>query len=102
MFPIVAATLTALGALGLVISSLTYTTAASELIFNGAAICLVTGPLAFFGYVVIGLCIEFAYSERKPQLVTVYGSRRFRPTLLPSPPSITGCPRVYGESARGH
>ena len=71
MFPIVAATLTALGALGLVISSLTHTTAASELIFNGAAICLVTGPLAFFSYVMIGLCIEFAYFERKPQLVTV-------------------------------
>lgn len=75
MFPLIAATLTLVGALGLVISSLAHTSAASETIFNAAAICLVTGPLVFLSYVIVGLCIEFARFDRKPELVTVTISR---------------------------
>lgn len=78
---LIAAILTLVGALGLVISSLAHTSAASETIFNAAAICLVTGPLVFLSYVVIGLCIEFARFDRKPELVTV--SRLPPPPLAP-------------------
>jgi hypothetical protein len=76
----IAAILTAVGALGLVISSLVHTSAVSETIFGAAAICLVTGPLLFLSYVIIGLCIEFARLNRRPELVTV--------SPLPPPPRI--------------
>jgi hypothetical protein len=71
MFSLIAATLTLVGALGLVISSLAHTSAASEPIFNAAAICLVAGPLVFFSYVVIGLCVEFAHFDQEPEPVRV-------------------------------
>jgi hypothetical protein len=71
MFSLIAATLTLVGALGLVISSLAHTSAASEPIFNAAAICLVAGPLVFFSYVVIGLCVEFVHFDQEPEPVRV-------------------------------
>lgn len=77
MFSLIAATLTLVGALGLVISSLAHTSAASEPIFNAAAICLVAGPLVFFSYVVIGLCVEFVRFDREPEPLSV----------APAPPS---------------
>jgi hypothetical protein len=67
MFPLIAAVLTLVGALGLVISSLAHTSAVSEPIFNAAAVCLVAGPLVFFSYVVIGLCVEFMHFDREPE-----------------------------------
>jgi hypothetical protein len=81
MFILVAATLTLVGALGLVISSLAHTSAASEPIFNAAAVCLVAGPLVFFSYVVIGLYVEFMHFERE--------SVRVAP-ISPSPLAIVG------------
>ena len=69
--PIITAALTLAGALGLVLSSLAHTTPASEPIFNAAAICLVTGPIVFFSYVIIGLCLEFKSINRKPEVTTV-------------------------------
>ena len=77
MFPLIAATLTLVGALGLVISSLAHTSAASEPIFNAAAICLVAGPLVFFSYVVSGLWVEFLHFGREPQPVSVAPTRPF-------------------------
>jgi len=77
----IAAILTLVGVLGLVISSLVHTSAVSETIFGAAAICLVTGPLVFLSYVIIGLCIEFVRLNRRPELVTV--SRLPLPPLAP-------------------
>jgi len=62
---------TLVGVVGLVISSLVHASAAGELVFNAAAVCLIVGPLIFLFYVVTGLCmefIEFASTERKPEV----------------------------------
>lgn len=77
MFPLIAGTLTLVGALGLVISSLAHTSAASEPLFNAAAFCLIAGPLVFFSYVVIGLWVEFVHFDREPQPVSVAPARPF-------------------------
>jgi hypothetical protein len=67
-FPIIAAMVTLVGAVGLVISSLVSASGAGDLVFNAAAICIVVGPLIFFSYVMIGLCLEFASSNQKPEV----------------------------------
>ncbi len=70
-FPIIAGIVTLVGVFSLVISSLVHATAAGNLIFNAAAVCLIAGPLTFFFYVIIGLCIEFiefARTDRKPEV----------------------------------
>jgi len=70
-FPIIAGIVTLVGVFSLVISSLVHAIAAGNLIFNAAAVCLIVGPLTFFFYVIIGLCIEFiefARTDRKPEL----------------------------------
>jgi hypothetical protein len=67
-FPIIAAMVTLVGAVGLVISSLVSTSGAGDLVFNAAAICIVVGPLIFFSYVMIGLCLEFASTNQKPEV----------------------------------
>ena len=66
-FPIIAAMVTLAGGVGLVISSLVYASAGADAVFNAAAICMVVGPLIFFSYVMIGLCIEFASTNQKPE-----------------------------------
>jgi hypothetical protein len=70
-----ATTVTSVGGLALVISSLVRT--GSEFAFNIAAFCLATGPLIFFSYVIVGLCIEFVSADRKPESVTVRLPRSF-------------------------
>ena len=100
-FPFIAAALTSVGAFGLVISSLAHTSAASEPIFNAAAICLVTGPLVFFGYVVVGLCIEFTRFERIPQLVTVSQPPAFSPAPAATPASDKWIPEGLRRERRG-
>jgi hypothetical protein len=67
--PFLASALTSVGGLALVISSLVRT--GSDSAFNVAAFCLAAGPLIFFSYVVVGLCIEFVRADRKPESVTV-------------------------------
>ena len=69
-FPIIAAMVTLAGGVGLVISSLVHASAAADAVFNAAAICMVVGPLIFFSYVMIGLCIEFASTNQKPEVKT--------------------------------
>ena len=64
----IAAIVTFVGLVGLVLSSLFHATAASDFIFNTAAVCLVGGPLIFFSYVMIGLCIEFASINQEPEV----------------------------------
>ena len=59
VIPIIAALVTALGAGGLVLSSLIHASSVSDVIFNAASVCLVTGPLIFFAYVIFGLWMEF-------------------------------------------
>lgn len=67
-FPIIAAGVTIVGVVGLVISSLAHASSAADLLFNAAAICIVVGPLIFFGYVIIGLFIEFMSINKKPDV----------------------------------
>jgi len=64
-FPTIAAAITIIGLVGFVVSSLAYSSTAGDLLFNAAAVCIVAGPLIFFSYVVIGLCIEFVSVNRK-------------------------------------
>ena len=66
-FPITAAIVTLVGAFGLAISAFVNASAADH-IFNAAVICLVGGPLIFFSYVIIGLCVEFASATPKPEV----------------------------------
>jgi hypothetical protein len=66
-FPIIAAMVTLAGGVGLVISSLVHASAGADAVFNAAAVCMVVGPLIFFSYVMIGLCIEFASTNQKPK-----------------------------------
>jgi hypothetical protein len=69
--PIIAGIVTVVGVVSLVISSLVHASAASDLAFNAAAVCLVGGPLIFLFYVIIGLCIEFiefASTNQKPEI----------------------------------
>jgi hypothetical protein len=67
-FPVIAAMVTLVGAVGFVISSLVPASGAGDLVFNLAAICIIAGPLIFFSYVIIGLCIEFASTNQKPEV----------------------------------
>ena len=67
-FPIIASMVTFVGAIGFVISSFVSASAAGDLVFNAAAICIIAGPLIFFSYVIIGLCIEFAGTNQKPEV----------------------------------
>ena len=60
--PIVAAIVFLVGAGGLVLSSLA--PIVGDSFFNFAAVCLVAGPLIFFFYVIIGLCMEFIRANR--------------------------------------
>jgi len=70
LIPIIAAILTLAGAFSLVVSSFVGTGAVGDFFFNAAAICLVAGPVIFFSYVVIGLCMEFIGIDRKPKVAT--------------------------------
>jgi hypothetical protein len=67
-FPIFAAMITLVGAVGFAISSLVSASAAGDPVFNSAAICMIVGPLIFFSYVIIGLCLEFASTDPKPEV----------------------------------
>ncbi|HEY6024787.1 MAG TPA: hypothetical protein VIV34_11515 [Pseudolabrys sp.] len=69
--PILATAVTLLGAAGLVVSSLVHASWAGDFVFNFAAVCLVAGPLLFFVYVIIGLCIEFVQTSQNPEGRTV-------------------------------
>jgi hypothetical protein len=64
-FPTIAAAITIIGLVGFVVSSLFHWSTAGDLLFNAAAACIVAGPLIFFWYVIIGLCIEFISVDRK-------------------------------------
>ncbi len=66
--PIVAAIVFLVGAGGLVLSSLA--PIVGDGVFNFAAVCLVAGPLIFFFYVMIGLCLEFVAVNR-PAVVSI-------------------------------
>ena len=79
---IVAAIVTLVGAAGLVISAFF---PMSDLLFNAAGVFLVGGPLIFFGFVIIGLCIEFA-STNRPSEVRVF-ARSPSPYAPVAPPS---------------
>ena len=63
-----AAIISSVGVIGFVVSSLAYTTAAGDFIFNAAAVCMVVGPLVFFVYVIIGLCVEFVTTNQKSEV----------------------------------
>ena len=66
--------ITLVGAVGFVISSLVSASAAGDPVFNSAAICIIVGPLVFFSYVIIGLCMEFASTDPKPEVrITMRG-----------------------------
>ena len=81
---IVAAIVTLTGAVGFVLSSLIHASAAADFIFNAAAFCLLAGPLVFFSYVVIGMCMEFARINRKPVVMIVAPAPSFVvPAVLP-------------------
>jgi len=67
-FPAVAVIITAMGAAGLVLSSLVRV---GDFVFNASAVCLVAGPLVFFSYVIIGLYLEFLSTGQKPRAITV-------------------------------
>ena len=69
-FPIIAAMVTLAGGVGLVISSLVHASVAADVVFDAGGICMVVGPLIFFSYVMIGLCIEFASTNQKPEVKT--------------------------------
>jgi len=79
-FPMLAAIVTLVGVIGFVISSLLHASGAGDFLFNAAAICLVTGPIVFFSYVIIGLYLEFKSINRKPEVTTVP-----RPVSSPMP-----------------
>jgi len=66
-FPMAAAVVTLVGVFGLVTSAFVNASAA-DLIFNVAGVCLVGGPLMFFGYVIIGLGMEFTSAMPKPKV----------------------------------
>ena len=69
--PIIAGIVTLVGVVALGISSLVHASAAGDLVFNAAAVCLIVGPLIFLFYVIIGLClefIEFASIDRKSEV----------------------------------
>ena len=72
--PIVAAIVTVVGAGGIVLSSLAHASAAGDAIFNVASVCLVVGPLIFFAYVIIGLCMEFLSTNRVGAGIVALGS----------------------------
>jgi len=65
------AIITAIGLGGFVMASLIGMNAVSEIIFNVAAVSLVVGPLIFFAYVVIGLCLEYISVNRRPEAAFV-------------------------------
>ena len=67
-FPTLAAIVTLVGVIGFVISSLLHASGAGDFLFNAAAICITIGPLIFFCYVIIGLCLEFASITRKTEV----------------------------------
>ena len=69
-FPMAAAVVTLVGVFGLVTSAFVNASAA-DLIFDVAGVCLVGGPLMFFGYVIIGLCIEFTSAMPKSKVRTI-------------------------------
>ncbi len=66
--PKIAVIVTLIGAVGLVLSSLVHASAVDDFVFNAAAVCLVGGPLIFFGYVFTGLCIDVAHADRIPEV----------------------------------
>ena len=67
-FPMLAAIVTLVGVIGFVISSLLHASGAGNFLFNAAAICITIGPLIFFCYVIIGLCLEFASITGKTEV----------------------------------
>jgi hypothetical protein len=70
-FPTVAAILTAIGLIGLIVSSLVHASAAGEFVFNAAAACMIAGPMIFFFYVITGLWLEFASTRHNPASPTI-------------------------------
>ena len=93
--PIVAAIVFLVGAGGLVLSSLA--PIVGDSFFNFASFCLLAGPLIFFFYVIIGLCIEFIKSASL-RLVHRPTPRPLTPAIL----SMTDFPRDCDASARDH
>jgi hypothetical protein len=82
--PIFAAIVTLLGAGGLVLSSLA-PAIVGDGFFNFAAACLVAGPLIFFFYVIIGLCMEFMQANKAPEVTVVaFGSPAYAQAAYPS------------------
>jgi len=80
--PKIAAIVTLVGAIGFVLSSLAYPNVVSDVFFNAATLCIAAGPLIFFGYVFLGLCMEVLSSGQKPEVIAA----RFPPadrTLTP-------------------
>ena len=63
-FPTIAASVTAVGVLGLVASSFGHASAAGDYLFDVATVCIIAGPLIFFSYVLVGLGLEFAAVNR--------------------------------------
>ena len=74
------ALLTFAGAGAFVLSSLFYNFFFSDFFFNAGVVLFVTGPLIFFAYVVIGLCLEFYIVNDVPP----YNAITITPARYPS------------------
>jgi hypothetical protein len=69
----IAVIVTLIGAAGFLIMSLVHASAGYHFIFLAAAACVLIGPLIFLGYVVVGLCLEFASTSRISAVKAVAG-----------------------------
>ena len=83
-FPTLAALVTSLGVVGLVVSSLAHASVAGDFFFNAAAACMVVGPLIFFAYVIVGLCMEFVATNQKFGVKITALARPLTPSLVPA------------------
>ena len=98
--PIVAATVFLIGAGGLVLSSLA--PIVGDVFFNFAAACLVTGPLIFYFYVILGLCIEFVKSNQTADVsVVAFGSPAYAQANYPSHFVYGGLPEGLLRERKG-
>ncbi len=98
--PIVAAIVFLVGAGGLVLSSLA--PIVGDSVFNFAAACLVAGPLIFFFYVIIGLCVEFIQANRAPEVgVVAFGSPAYAQAAYPSHFVYDGLPEGLRRERKG-
>ena len=98
--PIVAAIVFLVGAGGLVLSSLA--PIVGDSFFNFAAACLVAGPLIFFFYVIIGLCMEFIQANRNAEVsVVAFGSPAYAQAAYPSHFIYDGIPEGLRRERKG-